>query len=96
MIPNRFKKNLNSSQNTGIDPIEKTSMVTLPNVNNSNSFNINSSLSSSEKYNLIWRPAQEMCSAISVLDNEEFKDKLRIFLLVKEYFEKKLIFYLFQ
>lgn len=88
MIPNRFKKCFDSSQNVVIDNNEKISTVSLPNINNSNSFKINNNLSKTEKYNLLWRPAQELCSAVSELDNEEFKDKLGIFILVKEYFEK--------
>jgi len=45
-----------------------------------------------DKYNLMWRPMQELCQCFSRFTDEEFDDKLSLFTLIKEYFEKKVCF----
>ncbi len=46
-------------------------------------------LTTKDKYNLVWRYAQELANSFVSLNDSEFQDKLNIFLLVKTYFEKK-------
>lgn len=51
-----------------------------------------SKMSKNEKYNLLFRPMQEMCQSLAELDDEEFGDKLSIFMMMKEYFENGINF----
>ena len=37
---------------------------------------------------MLWRPAQELCTFLSELDEETFYDKFKLFMITKKYFEE--------
>ena len=45
-----------------------------------------------EKYNTLFRPAQELCNTLKNLPMAQFRDQFKIFLHVKDLFEKRIPF----
>ena len=49
-------------------------------------------MDSKEKYETLFRPAQELCNTLKDLPMDQFRDKLNICLYMKELFEKRIDF----
>lgn len=99
MIPERFRLSYASSF-IYKGSRNRKSVVTLDDCDNiEESAPKQKSCTAEEKYNLMWRPMQELCQCFSRFNDDEFDDKLSLFMLIKEYFEKKVFnifsFYLF-
>ncbi len=96
MIPERYQLNYSSnfifkatrSRKSLVTMTECESTKDSPKLNNKR-------LTSEEKYNMMWRPMQEMCQCFARFTDEEFYDNLALFMLIKEYFEKKVNFIIY-
>ena len=44
------------------------------------------------KYNALFRPAQELCNTLKDLPMDQFRDKMKMFLYMKDLFEKRIEF----
>ena len=90
MVSKRLKLNYN------IDSLEcipsGSNVIEIPNLNSIESFGCLSKMSTTAKYNAVFRPAQELCQSLIHLPQHEFVEKFKLFLIVKELFENKIDF----
>ena len=92
MVPKRLLASLDVEAQS-IKSHTGSSHATIENLNSLTSFeNINKKMDRKEKYEALFRPAQELCNTLKDLPMDQFRDKLNIFLYVKELFEKRIDF----
>ena len=92
MVPKRLRSNLDiESQSISLQ--SGSSHAQIENLNSITAFeNITNKLTRKEKYETLFRPAQELCNTLKDLRMDVFRDKLNVFLYVKELFEKRIDF----
>jgi len=92
MIPKRLRADLDIEK-ICIKAHQGSSHAQIENLNSLSAFeNLNKNMDRKEKYDALFRPAQELCNTLKDLPMEQFKDKLSIFLYIKELFEKRIDF----
>jgi hypothetical protein len=92
MVPDRLKLDY-TNKNLYENPchVSSSNYISISSLNTFDQRN-KKRLTSKEKYNLVWRSSQELCNSFTSLNDSEFEDKFNIFLLIKSYFEKKVIY----
>lgn len=68
----------------------RNKIATVENANTLNSIDKSKihQMDSKDRYNLCWRPMQELANYLSNLSGDSFEEKFSLFLLMKDYFEK--------